>query len=63
MGCLCNETAKAVAEELGIPVHDLHRVIMDGGIERLLSGDGVHFTPEGYEALGKAVAEVIRKLA
>ncbi|MBI4027064.1 MAG: hypothetical protein HY360_18915 [Verrucomicrobia bacterium] len=58
-----NAVANAVAGELGVPIHDLHRVVMDGGMERLLSADGVHFTPEGYAALGKAVAEVIRKLA
>jgi lysophospholipase L1-like esterase len=32
-------------------------------VGRLLSEDGVHFTPEGYEVLGKAVADVIRKFA
>lgn len=58
-----NDAALTVARELGIVIHDLHRVVADAGTERLLSDDGVHFTAEGYEVLGKAVAGVIRKLA
>jgi lysophospholipase L1-like esterase len=33
---------------------------MEAGRDRLLLDDGVHFTPKGYELLGKAVAKAIR---
>lgn len=55
-----NREAAALAAERGIRVNDLYQVVMRAGRDSLLSEDGVHFKPEGYEVLGKAVAEAIR---
>jgi lysophospholipase L1-like esterase len=57
-----NEAAVAIAQALGLPVDDLFTVVMEAGRDRYLSADGVHFTAEGYELLGKAVAEVIKQI-
>ncbi|MGF1450204.1 MAG: SGNH/GDSL hydrolase family protein [Opitutales bacterium] len=56
-----NRCAQAIAAQKGIQINDLHRVIQDAGRDRLLRDDGVHFTPEGSELLGQAVAEAIQK--
>ncbi len=56
-----NAAAVAIAQALGLPVDDLFTVVMDAGRDRYLSADGVHFTDEGYELLGKVVADVIKK--
>jgi lysophospholipase L1-like esterase len=50
-----NTIARTVMTASGIPVHDLYEVVMQGGPERLLSEDGVHFTPEGYRVLAESV--------
>ena len=55
-----NAMARAVARELNVPINDLHRVVCDAGCEAMLAEDGVHFTPEGTELLGRAVADMIR---
>jgi lysophospholipase L1-like esterase len=55
-----NRAAVEVAEQMGVPVNDLFQCIMDKGRDRLLSPDGVHFTEEGSQVLGKRVAECIR---
>jgi dienelactone hydrolase len=48
----------------GVPVHDLHWVVAQGGPEQLLGPDGVHFTPAGNDRLAEAVADcVLRQLA
>ena len=57
-----NEAAVAAAQERDIPVNDLYKVIMDAGRDALLRPDGVHFTEEGSELLGNAVADFIRPL-
>jgi lysophospholipase L1-like esterase len=57
-----NEAALEVCRKLDVPVNDLHSLVMKAGRDRLLLDDGVHFTPEGYALLGKAVATAIRKL-
>jgi lysophospholipase L1-like esterase len=56
-----NAAAVEVAEEMGVPVNDLHAVIADGD-PSWLSEDGVHYSPEGYAALGRAVAEFLRPM-
>ena len=56
-----NETAKKVADSLQVPVNDLYTLVMDAGRDRLLGRDGVHFTEEGYELLGSAVADFLKK--
>lgn len=55
-----NAAALAIVDELGIPVDDLNAVISRAGRDRLLLPDGVHYGPEGYEILGKTVADRIR---
>jgi len=57
-----NGIAKKVMQDLKVPVNDLHGLCADlGRREKLLSGDGVHFTAEGREMLAKAVAAFIEK--
>ena len=54
-----NAAARAVAEDLGVPIDDLFAVVQREGKTRLLTQDGVHFTTEGSQLLGRAVAECI----
>ena len=54
-----NAAARAVAEDLGVPIDDLFAVVQQEGKARLLTQDGVHFTAEGSQLLGRAVAECI----
>jgi dienelactone hydrolase/lysophospholipase L1-like esterase len=59
-----NEAATAIMGELGVPVHDLHWVVEQGGPGAMLGPDGTHETPEGYDRLAEAVADcVLRQLA
>ncbi len=59
-----NDAAVKVMKEAGVPVHDLHWVIDQGGPDKLLLADGTHYTPAGYERLADAVADcVLRQLA
>jgi len=54
-----NAEACAVAMDLGGPSDDLFAVVEREGKARLLTQDGVHFTEEGSQLLGRAVAECI----
>ena len=54
-----NAAARAVAEDLGVPTDDLFAVIQQEGKARLLTQDGVHFTEEGSQLLGRVVAECV----
>lgn len=54
-----NETAEAVMREAGVPVHDLHWVVEQGGAETMLGRDGTHYTPAAYDRLSEAVADVV----
>lgn len=54
-----NAAATQAAQELGLLVNDLFAVIQQAGRDTLLQPDGVHFTPTGYDLLGKRVAEFI----
>ena len=56
-----NEAASREAEALGIPINDLFAVIEAEGKNRLLTQDGVHFTEEGSQILGRAVAAWMRQ--
>jgi lysophospholipase L1-like esterase len=59
-----NEAAVGVMAEAGVAIDDLHAAVVAAGPERLLSGDGVHFTATGYELLARTVtAAVERELA
>src|SRR5207237_6460642 len=58
-----NERAVKVMTELGVVVSDLDRIVRDGGPAELLSKDGTHYTPAGYERLADAVTDcVLREL-
>lgn len=56
-----NAAAAKTLLPLGVPVHDLHRVVEDGGAGKLLGKDGTHYTPDGYERLAEAVADCVRR--
>ena len=56
-----NEVARSVAVDLGVPIDDLFAVVEREGKARLLIPDGVHFTEEGSQALGRAVAACVRE--
>jgi lysophospholipase L1-like esterase len=56
-----NRAAAEEARKAGVEVNDLYAVVDSAGREKLLLEDGVHFTPEGYELLGQAVADFLRK--
>ena len=58
-----NAAAATVMGELGVPVHDLHWVVNQGGVETMLGPDGTHYTAAGYDRLAEAVADcVLRQL-
>lgn len=54
-----NAAAEAIMKELGVPVHDLHWVVEQGGPETMLGPDGTHETPAGYDRLAEAVADCV----
>ncbi|MDE2811975.1 MAG: SGNH/GDSL hydrolase family protein [Gemmatimonadota bacterium] len=54
-----NAAARAVAVDLGVPIDDLFAVVEREGKARLLTQDGVHFTEEGSQLLGRVVAECV----
>jgi len=54
-----NSAAVEVAHEMGVAIDDLHAVVMKEGPEKLICGDGVHFTGEAYRLLGCEVAACI----
>ncbi len=58
-----NATALAIMKEAGIPVHDLHWVVAQGGLEQVLAADGVHLTAAGSERLAEAVADCLLRQA
>jgi lysophospholipase L1-like esterase len=58
---LYNAAAIEACRNLGVPVDDLYRVVMDAGRDRMLGPDGVHFTAEGCRLLGVAVANCLRR--
>ena len=55
-----NAVAREVAAQHGVLIDDLHQVIVDHGPGQMLKEDGVHFTDEGSEVLGRTVAAAIR---
>ena len=57
---LYNRAALGVVRDFGLLVNDLFILVERHGRKALLLDDGVHFTAEGYEILGKQVASVIR---
>ncbi|MGQ9599667.1 MAG: SGNH/GDSL hydrolase family protein [Anaerolineae bacterium] len=55
-----NRVADRVMAACGVPVNDLHRIVMLAGVKNCLSEDGVHMTSEGNRVLGQQVARAIR---
>ena len=59
-----NSAAVSIMKQAGVPVNDLHKRVEGGGMEKLMSGDGTHYTDEGYEVLAAAVTQsILRALA
>ena len=56
-----NAAASEVAGRYGVRIVDLHRLTHESGLERYMARNGLHFTPEGYTMLGRAVAQAIRQ--
>ncbi len=56
-----NTAATAVMRDAGVPVHDLHWVVEQGGPDKLLGADGTHYTRAGYERLAEAVADCVQR--
>jgi lysophospholipase L1-like esterase len=55
-----NQIAAKVMAELDVPVDDVRAALGDAAEQaKLVSNDGVHFTPEGREKLAAAVAEFL----
>ncbi len=55
-----NQQALAVMQAAGIPVDDLYGAVF--GRPELKSADGVHLNGDGYQVLGKGVAEALLPL-
>ena len=50
-------------KQAGVPINDSEQV-ESGGKEKLMGGDGTHYTQEGYEVLAVAVTDsILRSLA
>lgn len=58
-----NKVASEVVREMKVETNDLFALVTNRGRDELLLPDGVHFKPEGYALLGKAVADSIRRAA
>jgi dienelactone hydrolase/lysophospholipase L1-like esterase len=56
-----NAAAERVMKELGVPVHDLHWVVTQGGPEKMLGKDGTHYTPAANGRLAEAVVDCIQR--
>jgi dienelactone hydrolase/lysophospholipase L1-like esterase len=58
-----NKSAIAVMKDLGVPVNDLHEMVVKAEAGTLLGKDGTHFGAAGSELLADAVADcVLRQL-
>ncbi len=58
-----NAIARTVMSEAGIPVNDLHKVIVEFGADACLREDGVHMKKRANELLAEAVASAIERVA
>ena len=56
-----NEAAVGVMTEAGVSIDDLHGAVVAAGPERLLAGDGAHFTAAGYAMLAATVAAAVER--
>ncbi len=57
-----NAAALEIVEAEGLPIDDLHQVILDNDFAKCLREDGCHMTELGNEVLSDAVADAIRTL-
>ncbi len=55
-----NAAAVEVCKTRGVPVDDLCAFMTLDRVKKYLSADGVHFSDDGYTAMGHEVARVIR---
>ncbi|GAG05954.1 unnamed protein product, partial [marine sediment metagenome] len=55
-----NAAAVEVARAMDVPVNDLYAVVARGDQAAWQTADGIHYTPEGYAVLARAVADSIR---
>ena len=59
-----NIAAMSVMKQAGVSINDLHELVDSSGKEKLMGGDGTHYTQEGYELLAAAVTDgILRSLA
>ncbi len=59
-----NDAALRLMRKNGVVVHDLHGLVRHLGAEKLLAGDGTHYTPQGRQRQAEAVADcLLRHLA
>jgi lysophospholipase L1-like esterase/dienelactone hydrolase len=56
-----NAAAAGVMHEASVPVHDLHWVIEQAGVDKVQNTDGTHYAPAGYERLAEAVADCLMR--
>ena len=54
-----NKAMREIAARGKAVIHDLHKVVVQHGVQKMLEQDGVHFTDEAKVILGKAVAAAI----
>ena len=54
-----NRTALEIVKSAGLPVDDLHQVILDSGFTKCLTADGCHMTDFGNAVLADAVAKAL----
>jgi lysophospholipase L1-like esterase/dienelactone hydrolase len=54
-----NKTAVGVMKAAGIPVDDLHGIVVQHGADKLLGPDGTHYTKEANEILADAVTDCL----
>lgn len=55
-----NEAARAIMEAEGVPIDDLHAVVVAKGVERMVCRDGVHMTPDGSRIMAEQVATFLQ---
>ncbi len=54
-----NAAALDVMRASGVAVNDLHAMVSQAGVDRMIGSDGTHYTPAGYERLAEAVADCL----
>ncbi len=54
-----NRAAVSLMKQVGVPINDLHKLVEGGGKEKIMAGDGTHYTQEGYEMMAAAVTDSI----